>query len=291
MKKRIGVVLGGGGAKGAFQIGVLDQLLQKIDQDGDELVAISGTSIGAMNGAFIAAGQFNQLRKIWLGFTERNCPLIQSGFLGSTASLFLRGYSFESAPVYQFFQDNLDIAALRKSTVQYCNTRIALSDGKTLIGGNIPSAITAIKSDDDIILEIMASMAAIPLVPIVTVYGEQCVDGGFRDTIPVKTMLDTTDELDKIYIIACNPTNRIAYPKNLDNTTRSLWSKIRFVYDDILWDEVSRNDLELGRLKYWRDDRYTVIAPDTLKLRSAQFDAAKIRDAMIQGADTFKEIL
>ena len=289
MKKRIGIVLGGGGAKGAFQIGALSQLLEKINQDGDELVAISGTSIGAMNGAFVAAGQFDLLRKIWLGFTERNCPLTQSGLLGSTASLFLRGYSFESAPVHQFFQDNLDIAALRKSTVQYCNTRVALSDGKTLIGGTIQSAITAIKSDQDIILEIMASMAAIPLVPLVTVYGEQCADGGFRDTIPVKALIDTSDGLDKIYIIACNPANRIAYPKNLDNTARSLWSKIRFVYDDILWDEISRNDLELGQLKYWRDGRYTVIVPDTLKIKSAQFNAVKIRDAMMQGADAFKE--
>lgn len=287
--KKIGIVLGGGGAKGAFQIGALEQLMAKIKDDGDQLVAVSGTSIGAMNGAFVASGQFDLLKKIWLGFTEKNCPLIQSGKLGPVAGLFLRGYSYKSEPVYKFFKDNLDVSALVRSNIEYCNTRVCLSDGATLLGGTFTSACAETKKDHDIISEIMASMSAIPLVPSVPVYGENCVDGGFRDTIPVKALLSTAGKLDVVYVITCNPTNRVAYPKNLDNTVKSLWSKIKFVYNDILWDEISRNDIELGKLKHWGNKEYHVVAPAVLDISSIEFSSDKIRKAIAQGTDTFNK--
>lgn len=47
---RIGLVLAGGGAKGAYEIGVLDYLAQI----GCQIVAIAGTSVGALNGAVLA---------------------------------------------------------------------------------------------------------------------------------------------------------------------------------------------------------------------------------------------
>ncbi|MFN3280512.1 MAG: patatin-like phospholipase family protein, partial [Tabrizicola sp.] len=51
--KRVSLALQGGGAHGAFTWGVLDRLLE-----GDELeiVGISGTSAGALNGAALKAG-------------------------------------------------------------------------------------------------------------------------------------------------------------------------------------------------------------------------------------------
>ena len=52
-RKRLNLALQGGGAHGAFTRGVLDRLLE----DGRlEIVAICGTSAGAMNGAALAYG-------------------------------------------------------------------------------------------------------------------------------------------------------------------------------------------------------------------------------------------
>ena len=56
------LVLSGGGAKGAYQIGVykaLKRLNIKID-------IITGTSIGSINGAALAAGDYFKLKKFWL---------------------------------------------------------------------------------------------------------------------------------------------------------------------------------------------------------------------------------
>ncbi|AZK95257.1 MULTISPECIES: patatin-like phospholipase family protein [Streptomyces] len=48
---RIGLVLAGGGAKGAYELGVLDYLAER----GTRISAIAGTSIGALNGAVLAS--------------------------------------------------------------------------------------------------------------------------------------------------------------------------------------------------------------------------------------------
>jgi NTE family protein len=63
--RRWGLVLSGGGARGAFQVGVLERLLQD-PQFGDGPVAISGTSAGGINAALLAAGKSPQeMRQFW----------------------------------------------------------------------------------------------------------------------------------------------------------------------------------------------------------------------------------
>jgi NTE family protein len=51
----VGLVLSGGGARGAYEIGVLAELLPVLDQRGERPRLIVGTSIGALNAAYLAA--------------------------------------------------------------------------------------------------------------------------------------------------------------------------------------------------------------------------------------------
>lgn len=61
-KKKVGLTLAGGGAKGAYQIGIYKAMLEaRIKIDG-----ITGTSIGSFNAAMIAAGDFDKLEYFWL---------------------------------------------------------------------------------------------------------------------------------------------------------------------------------------------------------------------------------
>ncbi|MBM9507941.1 patatin-like phospholipase family protein [Actinacidiphila acididurans] len=65
---RIGLVLAGGGAKGAYELGVLDYMAEM----GAQVSAIAGTSIGALNGAVLASEDsfFQGVRRL-AGFWER----------------------------------------------------------------------------------------------------------------------------------------------------------------------------------------------------------------------------
>ncbi|MFE7541653.1 patatin-like phospholipase family protein [Streptomyces platensis] len=69
---RIGLVLAGGGAKGAYELGVLDYMAEM----GAQVSAIAGTSIGALNGAVLASKEsffhgVEQLARFWERFATR----------------------------------------------------------------------------------------------------------------------------------------------------------------------------------------------------------------------------
>ena len=65
MGRRWGLVLSGGGARGAFQVGVLERLLQDPEFGAGPVVA-SGTSAGGINAALLASGKSPQeMRQFW----------------------------------------------------------------------------------------------------------------------------------------------------------------------------------------------------------------------------------
>lgn len=60
--KKIGLVLTGGGGKGAYEIGVWRGL---VAQGITDFVAISGTSIGGLNGYLVARGNLDDAQVLW----------------------------------------------------------------------------------------------------------------------------------------------------------------------------------------------------------------------------------
>jgi NTE family protein len=69
-KPKIGLVLSGGGARGAYEVGVLRYVREKIQGD-THFDIVTGTSVGAINGAYIAAtcerprAQGRALQRVW----------------------------------------------------------------------------------------------------------------------------------------------------------------------------------------------------------------------------------
>lgn len=63
---KTGLCLAGGGAKGAFQAGVIYGLYEK----GIKFDAIAGTSIGAINGYYIYTENVNKLKEMWINIQK-----------------------------------------------------------------------------------------------------------------------------------------------------------------------------------------------------------------------------
>ena len=59
--KPYGLILAGGGAKGAYQIGAWKAMREL----NIEFEAIAGASVGAINGAMIAQGDFDDAYELW----------------------------------------------------------------------------------------------------------------------------------------------------------------------------------------------------------------------------------
>jgi NTE family protein len=70
-RPRVGLVLSGGGARGAYEVGVMRYIRERLGFNA-EFDVITGTSVGAINGAYIAAtcdrprAQARLLQKVWL---------------------------------------------------------------------------------------------------------------------------------------------------------------------------------------------------------------------------------
>ena len=67
-KKEYGLVLSGGGTRGAFQVGVW-KALKELEVD---VKAIAGTSIGALNGALILQEDFNLMVDLYSNIELKN---------------------------------------------------------------------------------------------------------------------------------------------------------------------------------------------------------------------------
>lgn len=135
---KVGLVLSGGGAKGAYQVG----MLKAFGDMGGQVDAVAGASIGALNGAVIACSlsvedAVERLQKLWMDEVPY-CSLIASALaergrefmrdrLEMLASLLDEGSSptsirellaflderfFSLAPIRELLDEYVDVAAL-----------------------------------------------------------------------------------------------------------------------------------------------------------------------------------
>jgi predicted acylesterase/phospholipase RssA len=82
---KIGLTLVGGGAKGAYQIGVWKALREK----GIQIDAIAGTSIGAFNAALILSNDWDRAQRFWLSLSTLRVAKLNRLFFLSIVLNFL----------------------------------------------------------------------------------------------------------------------------------------------------------------------------------------------------------
>jgi predicted acylesterase/phospholipase RssA len=123
------LVLSGGGARGSYEAGIIAGLAAKAGvSDGVPLAPydiVCGTSIGALNGWFVATGQYTRLRDCWYGISGANITQLkpqfvaardpQSGILNRLGSAIAlskltknEGALLQSKPIFDWISANVD---------------------------------------------------------------------------------------------------------------------------------------------------------------------------------------
>jgi predicted acylesterase/phospholipase RssA len=123
---RLAVVLEGGGAKGAYQVGVLKVLDEAPDV---EIVAVSGASIGALNAAFFSRGDLQQLESLWRGIRRRDVLRLSRSVAVTPFAAFLVGLVF-AANVAAW---NIHIVLTLIAAYRYARSRTSGPDALTYI--------------------------------------------------------------------------------------------------------------------------------------------------------------
>ena len=127
----VALVLAGGGARGAYEIGALSVLLPALERRGERVEVLVGTSVGAINCAFLAAtagegvtSSLEQARELWseLAWDEALRPLLSPAELAKLGLFLLPG-----TRVWGF----LDPAPLAKklATLRLQRIRANVADG------------------------------------------------------------------------------------------------------------------------------------------------------------------
>ena len=139
------LVLGGGGARGAYEVGVWKAL----EEIGESFSMVVGTSVGALNGALYAQGDYEKAEALWknidtsqiLQLTE-NDDIDQAANLLNTAVSYLqnihehRGMGLDTSPLLELIRTNIDENAIRNSSVAFGLTTVML-DGKNTLAKEI----------------------------------------------------------------------------------------------------------------------------------------------------------
>jgi predicted acylesterase/phospholipase RssA len=101
------LVLPGGGARGAYEAGAVEGLRQRAGIS-DGVDAVVGTSIGAINGWFVATAQYSALRRIWESIASEDIFRIKKRYLATvTPSSGILTRVFEAALISQGLTSNV----------------------------------------------------------------------------------------------------------------------------------------------------------------------------------------
>jgi NTE family protein len=170
--RKVGFVLGGGGPLGAYEVGMLQALLEH----GVTPDVVVGTSIGALNGAAIAyeptIEMVEKLKDTWLTLGERH---IFDSPLGRAANLVRQGTHLHSnVGLRRLIHRLLPVDRFEDLKVPF-----------HCVAASIERAAEQWFSEGPLTDAILASAAVPGLLPPVEIKGEHYVDGGIVNSIPV----------------------------------------------------------------------------------------------------------
>jgi NTE family protein len=172
-QRKVAFVLGGGGRLGACEVGMLRALVER-DVRPD---LVCGTSIGAMNGAAIAASPViaavDELERVWTTLDKNE--VFSGSVLSGAATLVRTRVSVQSS------------AALRRLIEKMLPARTfaELEVPFQCVAASIEKAAEHWFHEGPLVDAILASSAVPGILPPVRLDGEHFIDGGIVNSIPI----------------------------------------------------------------------------------------------------------
>jgi NTE family protein len=207
------LVLSGGGAKGAFQVGVLDVL---IGERGLDFEVLCGVSVGALNAASLAQArlvpddpvaslmhlhaELTSLRRLWLEEIQGNGSIYSKGILSEAGAILGADSIYNPAGLRKLLQDRLDpqrvVASGRKLRIGLVN--LETGEYRTVTGDP--------EHADQLRDQVLASATMPFYFPPVPLEGSGWADGGLRNITPLAEAFH--EKPAAIYAIFTSPLGR-----------------------------------------------------------------------------------
>ncbi len=196
LTKEYGLVLEGGGAKGAYQIGAWKALKEA----GVKIKGVSGTSVGALNGALICMDDLERAENLWANITYSQIINVDDELMGRLFDKsqmkpeFLRETlkeifrmlgegGMDITPLRRLIEENIDEDLIRKSPVEFYSCTYSLTDRKEL---NVDMKTVPEGQMKDMLL----ASAYLPGFKNEKLHGKTYVDGGATNVLPMDVLLE-----------------------------------------------------------------------------------------------------
>ena len=245
------LITSGGGAKGAFTVGALNELA---DMGIDQYDIISGTSTGALIAALTVAGKFSLLERVYLE-VDNDDILKKQNIVDNILND--RPFLYDTDPLLNMIRTHITqdvFEEIMDSPTVLCLTAISLQTGKATVftTKNIPPTsdylVSRINTLEELTQALLASGSQAGFLKPVTIQTgidendspifEQFVDGGNRDVIPSRVATDLNPN--EIYVLSNNPIE--LFQENVDYSRNSVL-KVIFRAIAIFIQDVRENDI------------------------------------------------
>ncbi len=188
---KYGLALEGGGAKGAYEIGVVKSLLE----NGYDFSVVCGTSIGALNAAMIAQGKIDDAIKLWSTINyekmfnlddkrvnnalKAKIDLDIIKYFSSKFGMALKNGGVSTENIRKILNENVDEKLVRKSKMKFGLVTVCLSDksAKEMYIEDIPKGE---------LIDYLMATSSLPVFKRAKIQNKSYLDGGVYDNCPVE---------------------------------------------------------------------------------------------------------
>ena len=222
--RRATLVLSGGGTKGAFEVGA-EQVLR--EQGGYEWERIFGVSVGALNGALLAQGEYQRLLEVWRTIRQEDVyRKVWWPIIAWRLAVMRKTGIFDASALRETIEKHV---AGRPFRIPLFVGRVSLTSGVYEI---VSSAAPAAE-----LLDAIRDSATMPV--IWEPHGKGAwVDGGLRNVTPLGDALDFNPPPTALVVINCSPDEpeRAEPPKDIIAVAKR-------AINDIATNEIMVNDV------------------------------------------------
>ena len=185
------LVLEGGGAKGAYQIGAWKALKEA----GVKINAVAGTSVGALNGALICMDDVDKALNLWENIsyskvmdvddTIMNDLLNRTGKIRENTKEVLRIIKDKGAdvtPLKNMISENIDEEIIRNGHINFYLLTFSLSDFREL-------DLDLKEEPEGLLEDYLLASAYLPVFKNEKLHGKKYMDGGIINNVPLSSLI------------------------------------------------------------------------------------------------------
>jgi len=241
------IVLAGGGSRGAYQIGVWKALREL----GIDYQLVTGSSVGALNGALMVQGDFDAAMELWenISTSDVMSDVLSEPLPNNSAatvwSAFIRDMleqgGCDIAPLEQTLRRLLDEERFRTSPIDFGLVTVEYPSMKPLElrKSQLPQG--------QVCDYLLASSACFPAFKLKEIDGVKYMDGGYHDNMPMNLALSMGAT--ELIAIDLQSVGLVRRPKTASGENRlvihSHWNLGPFIYFDKSY---ARRNIALGYL-------------------------------------------